>query len=220
MSNSWPRNALGARALTYNRTRDRCDYDACFPRYSLAADDDLSCACERVCFGSAPRPLRTRESEGLRLRRGCRPCRPAAHGAGLRGCGSGAGSHRYHLAAGRALAALRESGVLIIGSGSSSHNLGLMGRPEARQPLAAFEAWLQRTLVGATSEDRDAALSLWEAAPGARQAHPREEHLLPLMVAAGAARHEPGVCVYHEDLFFNTGDLSNYMFGESSRRSD
>ena len=122
-----------------------------------------------------------------------------------------------HLAAGRALTTLRESGVLIIGSGSSSHNLGLMGRPEARQPLAAFDAWLQRTLVGANSEDRDAALSLWEAAPGARQAHPREEHLLPLMVAAGAARHEPGVRVYHEDLFFNTGDLSSYMFGESSR---
>ena len=95
-----------------------------------------------------------------------------------------------HVAAGRSLAALRESGVLIIGSGSSSHNLGLMGRPEARQSLAAFDAWLQRTLVGATSEDREAALSLWERAPGARQAHPREAHLLPLMVAAGAARHE------------------------------
>ncbi len=121
-----------------------------------------------------------------------------------------------HLAAGRALTALRKRGVLIIGSGSSSHNLRLMGRPEGRQPLAEFDAWLQRALVGATPEDREAALSLWEAAPGARQAHPREEHLLPLMVAAGAARHEKGACVFHEDLFFNTGDLSNFMFGESS----
>lgn len=124
---------------------------------------------------------------------------------------------REHLAAGHALAALRESGVLIVGSGSSSHNLKLTGRPEARPPLAAFDAWLQDALVRASPEDRDAALAAWEAAPGARQAHPREEHLLPLMVAAGAAGRDRGACIYHEDLFWNTGDLSNFMFGDSSR---
>jgi aromatic ring-opening dioxygenase catalytic subunit (LigB family) len=44
-------------------------------------------------------------------------------------------------------------------------------------------------------------------------AHPREEHLLPLMVALGAAESEQASCVYHEDDFFGSLALSSFRFG-------
>ncbi len=91
-----------------------------------------------------------------------------------------------HLELGRALIPLREQGVLILGSGMSFHSFRLFGRPEARAISQAFDGWLQG-LATASPEARWAALRNWAAAPGARAAHPREEHLLPLMVAAGAA---------------------------------
>ena len=88
-----------------------------------------------------------------------------------------------HLAAGRALARLRDAGVLIVGSGLSYHNLRMFG-PAAKVPSAQFDHWLHRALL-TTGAERATALAQWEVAPAARQAHPREEHLLPLMVAVG-----------------------------------
>jgi aromatic ring-opening dioxygenase catalytic subunit (LigB family) len=98
-----------------------------------------------------------------------------------------------HLALGRALAPLRDRGVLIVGSGNSFHDLRSMFRPtpQARQAAAAFDRWLSE-VVAAPAAERDAALAAWNRAPGARRAHPREEHLLPLHVAAGAAGVDPG----------------------------
>lgn len=119
-----------------------------------------------------------------------------------------------HLAVGRALTPLRDNGVLIIGSGSSSHNLRLQGTPEGVRAANSFDDWLQRTLVNSSPEKRTQALESWQTAPAARDAHPREEHLLPLMVAAGAAESEKGTCIYHEDMFLGTGALSSFMFGE------
>lgn len=121
-----------------------------------------------------------------------------------------------HLAVGRALAPLRDEGVLIVGSGLSYHNLHLFG-PAAKLPSAAFDAWLQHTLVTSTPPLRIAALTGWDAAPAARQAHPREEHLLPLMmVAVGAAQSEAATRIYHEDDFFGRISVSSFMFGGSS----
>jgi aromatic ring-opening dioxygenase catalytic subunit (LigB family) len=122
---------------------------------------------------------------------------------------------KSHLAVGRALSTLRDDGVLIVGSGSSAHNVRLLGKPEGARAANSFDDWLQRTLVDAWSEKRSIALESWETAPAARLAHPREEHLLPLMVAVGAAEGDKGTCIYHEDMFFGTGALSNFMFGES-----
>ncbi|HET8731624.1 MAG TPA: class III extradiol ring-cleavage dioxygenase [Moraxellaceae bacterium] len=116
-----------------------------------------------------------------------------------------------HLALGRALAPLRDEGVLIIGSGLSYHNLRIFG-PAAKQPSADFDGWLGETL-GRTGVARSAALTGWETAPSARQAHPREEHLLPLMVAVGAAEEEPSLRVYHESNFFGGISVSNWRFG-------
>jgi aromatic ring-opening dioxygenase catalytic subunit (LigB family) len=77
---------------------------------------------------------------------------------------------KSHLAVGRALSPLRDDGVLIVGSGSSSHNLRLFGTSEGARAANSFDDWLQRTLVDACSEKRTAALESWDTAPAAREA--------------------------------------------------
>ncbi|HEY0064928.1 MAG TPA: dioxygenase, partial [Telluria sp.] len=76
-----------------------------------------------------------------------------------------------------------------------------------------FDAWLQFALLALTTAERSAALLHWDGAPHARMAHPREEHLLPLMVAFGAAEQEQAACVYHENLFFGSLAVSSFRFG-------
>ena len=117
-----------------------------------------------------------------------------------------------HLALGRALAPLRDQGILIVGSGLSYHNLRAFG-PAAHAPSAAFDAWLQDTLAIADAATRARTLAAWERAPAARLAHPREEHLLPLMVALGAAEHDTATRVYHERDFFGGITVSSWRLG-------
>jgi len=117
-----------------------------------------------------------------------------------------------HLALGRALAPLRDEGILIVGSGLSYHNLRSFG-PAARVPSAAFDGWLAETLAIAEPAARSAALAAWERAPAARLAHPREEHLLPLMAALGAAEGEAATRVYHQRDFFGGITVSSFRFG-------
>jgi len=101
-----------------------------------------------------------------------------------------------HLAVGRALAPLRDEGVLLIGAGMSFHNLRALGDARAQAPSVAFDDWLGTALTLPAAE-RDAALQAWDSAPAARICHPREEHLLPLLVAAGAS-DRPGTRIYRE----------------------
>jgi aromatic ring-opening dioxygenase catalytic subunit (LigB family) len=117
-----------------------------------------------------------------------------------------------HIKAGRALAPLRADGVLIIGSGLSYHNLRAFG-PAGGEASHAFDAWLRQSLVGASPPDRASALMDWEAAPAARRAHPREDHLLPLMVAAGAAEEDPCTTAYHQSDFFGALSVTSFRFG-------
>jgi aromatic ring-opening dioxygenase catalytic subunit (LigB family) len=117
-----------------------------------------------------------------------------------------------HLAIGRALAPLRDEGVVIVGSGLSYHNLGAMG-PQARGPSAQFDAWLQDTLVASPPAVRSEKLVKWREAPAARFAHPREDHLLPLHVAVGAAEADPATLVYHQTDFFGAVTVSSFRFG-------
>lgn len=102
-----------------------------------------------------------------------------------------------NLAAGRALAPLRDEGVLIVGSGMSFHNMRGYGDPRSTGPSREFDAWLTRSMA-LTGPARAAALDAWQEAPSARFAHPEAEHLLPLMVAAGAAAGSPGEKIYEE----------------------
>jgi len=120
-----------------------------------------------------------------------------------------------HVEAGRALAPLREEGVLIIGSGLSFHNLRQFGA-SGRAASHAFDGWLNRALLDLPPAERTAALLRWSEAPSARAAHPREEHLLPLMVALGAAEGEVAASVYHEDAFFGSLAVSSFRFGEGA----
>jgi len=113
-----------------------------------------------------------------------------------------------HLAIGAALAPLRDEGVLIIGSGSSFHNLRTYfnGAPGE---AAAFDTWLTETVTA--PQAREQRLTDWAQAPSARACHPREEHLLPLMVTAGAARGEAGHRVFHD--LIGGKPMSGYSFG-------
>ncbi|MEJ0095447.1 MAG: class III extradiol ring-cleavage dioxygenase [Methylocella sp.] len=117
-----------------------------------------------------------------------------------------------HIAIGRALASLRDEGVLIIGSGLSFHNLQNLYRADPRiiQIAEKFDAWLTAAVAGPEAE-RNAALTAWAAAPGARVSHPSEDHLIPLMVAAGAAAEDLGVRDYSDHIF--GAPVSGYRFG-------
>jgi aromatic ring-opening dioxygenase catalytic subunit (LigB family) len=75
---------------------------------------------------------------------------------------------------------------------------------------AQFDAWLGAAIEAAPAE-REQLLANWHDAPGARASHPRSEHLLPLMVVAGAAGNDPGRIVYHEQMLGKM--FSGYQFG-------
>lgn len=114
-----------------------------------------------------------------------------------------------HLAIGAALAPLRDEGVLIVGSGMSFHNLATIFDGEAAD-AERFDAWLVAAVTG-EPERRGARLADWLSAPAARRAHPEEDHLAPLFVAAGAAAGERGVAVYMDRVL--NKPISGYRFG-------
>jgi aromatic ring-opening dioxygenase catalytic subunit (LigB family) len=116
-----------------------------------------------------------------------------------------------HLAVGRALEPLRDKGVLIVGSGMSYHNMrDFRANTHALDPASQqFDGWLAEAL--ADPKTRDSKLAGWDKAPGARQSHPREEHLLPLMVAAGAAGNDSGRQTYNDMVWGKV--LSGFKFG-------
>jgi len=102
-----------------------------------------------------------------------------------------------HIGFGRALAPLRDENVAIIGSGLSIHDLSFRITPDE---ASQFDRWLE-DVMGRHRAERDAALSRWADAPRAREAHPREEHLLPLMVVAGAGNDGPAERIYDDTMF-------------------
>jgi aromatic ring-opening dioxygenase catalytic subunit (LigB family) len=103
-----------------------------------------------------------------------------------------------HLAAGRALALLRDQGVLIFASGMSFHNLRGYFRPETPERARSFDEWLTKA-VESPGQERSALLTDWHNAPFATYAHPREEHLIPLLVAAGAGGEAPGRRIFNDE---------------------
>ena len=115
-----------------------------------------------------------------------------------------------HLAIGQALAPLRDQGVLIVGSGSSFHNMATFRDGDSRDSLM-FDQWLTESATLPDARARNERLARWSQAPRARACHPREEHLLPLMVAAGAAGDDPGRLAFTD--LIGGKQLSGYAFG-------
>ena len=118
-----------------------------------------------------------------------------------------------HLAMGRALSPLRDEGVLIVGSGMSYHNLREFFAVDAPNVQAAeqFDAVLTTAVEDADPAVRDARLLAWKQMPAALACHPRAEHLLPLMVVAGAAGADRGRRTYNDRIFGKA--VSAFQFG-------
>eukprot|EP00238_Polyblepharides_amylifera_P009726 CAMPEP_0196580086 /NCGR_PEP_ID=MMETSP1081-20130531/26924_1 /TAXON_ID=36882 /ORGANISM="Pyramimonas amylifera, Strain CCMP720" /LENGTH=254 /DNA_ID=CAMNT_0041899869 /DNA_START=146 /DNA_END=910 /DNA_ORIENTATION=- len=94
---------------------------------------------------------------------------------------------RKHLELGQALSSLRDDGVLILGSGLSYHNFDF-----DLKHSKLFDQFLVDSVVDTDANIRNLSLENWAKGPSARAAHPREEHLIPLMVCAGAAGESRG----------------------------
>lgn len=116
-----------------------------------------------------------------------------------------------HLEIGRALAPLRDEGILVVDSGMTFHDLRSIGTLRAYEASVRFDAWLQETMA-APASDRDLRLARWASAPSAREAHPRPEHFLPLLVAAGAASGDDARPTYHR--VWGGAWTSGFEFGE------
>lgn len=100
----------------------------------------------------------------------------------------------HHIALGRALAPLAGDGVLIVGSGHTTHNLrDWMSNPRRTEPLRYAQAFAEWVTGRLDAHDTEALIAYRERAPDAVRAHPSEEHFLPLHVAWGAAGDDPRV---------------------------
>lgn len=115
-----------------------------------------------------------------------------------------------HLTIGEALAPLRDEGVFLMGSGMSYHNMRGFFRPDSQEKSRAFDRFLETAATSAPNE-RTELLTRWIDAPYARECHPREEHLLPLHVMAGAARDDPGFVAHRSEILGVT--VSAIQFG-------
>jgi len=103
-----------------------------------------------------------------------------------------------HLRAGQALQALRHDGVLILASGLSFHNMRGF-TPAFHRASAQFDDWLA-SMAKQAAHERSALLRDWQTAPHAHDVHPYPDHLLPLMVAAGAAGEDVGARVFQDTV--------------------
>lgn len=113
---------------------------------------------------------------------------------------------REHLLMGQALKPLLKEDIWLLGSGFSFHNMGrfdmdageVMSDPDPENQT--FQEWLKETCANGkiTPEQQKQNLIHWDRAPGAFHCHPRHEHLLPLMVCAGAAGYTPAQTVFDD----------------------
>ena len=123
------------------------------------------------------------------------------------------GDAAWHYRLGHALRALREEGVLVIGSGSMTHNLGRLRPPmghDAQAPwVTAFLDWVAQRL---TTHDAVGLCDYRRTAPHARDCHPSEEHLMPLFVALGAAGDDWRASNIHHSITFGTLSMDAWRF--------
>jgi 4,5-DOPA dioxygenase extradiol len=113
---------------------------------------------------------------------------------------------------GSALKDLRQQGVLIIGSGSLTHNLREIGHTDPNNTRYAIEftAWVREHLK---NRDVDSLVDYRRRAPHALRAHPTEEHFLPLLVALGASDDKDIVDVIEGGTTYGVLSMESYVFG-------
>lgn len=116
-------------------------------------------------------------------------------------------------ALGQALAPLAQDGVLIVGSGSLTHNLYefRMGQAQAAAYAQEFSVWVRQAVC---EGDVSRLLQTLDAAPHAARAHPSTEHFLPLLVAAGAAPMLSPVTVLNGGILHGVLAMESYVFGQ------
>jgi len=119
----------------------------------------------------------------------------------------------HHLQVGRALAPMRQEGVLIMASGAATHNMqALRAYTLGMDPpewAVAFDRWLAETIA---QSNTDALLDYRRQAPYANQNHPSEEHLLPLFVALGAGGDAPHPTQLHSSFTYGVFSMAAYAF--------
>ncbi|MDR3533324.1 MAG: class III extradiol ring-cleavage dioxygenase [Rhodopila sp.] len=119
----------------------------------------------------------------------------------------------HHLQLGRALAPLRDEGVLILGSGSFTHNLSRFRGGDAAAPAApdvvAFADWFDNAITEQRTSDL---LTYRQRAPYAAEQHPTEEHLLPLFVAMGAGGANAVATRLHASAMYSILRMDAYSF--------
>lgn len=124
---------------------------------------------------------------------------------------------RHHFALGRALAPLREDNVLVIGSGSLTHNLGAIRTELGRNPVEAdapdwvvsFADWMNARIG---EGDVDALVDYRAQAPHAAENHPTDEHLMPLYAAMGAAGPDGRGTRVHSSHEYGALMMDTYAF--------
>lgn len=118
-------------------------------------------------------------------------------------------AHEY-IELGKSISALRDQDILIMGSGSATHNLRELSM-QNRVPEWAkeFISWLQEKVE---QNDYDSLVNLYKAAPHARRAHPTFEHYAPLLVAMGAAYQQPSKLI-HDSTELGSLNNSSWLFG-------
>ena len=121
----------------------------------------------------------------------------------------------HHVAVGRALASLKDEDIVVIGSGSATHNLHEFFRghhapdEEAPEWVTQFDGWVRdKVTTGAT----DDLINYRKLAPFARQNHPTEEHFLPLHVALGAAGEGAKGELIHSSYANGVLSMDTYRF--------
>jgi 4,5-DOPA dioxygenase extradiol len=118
----------------------------------------------------------------------------------------------HHFQIGQALATLRAEGVLILASGSATHNLGEFDRCYDAPPpdwVRVFDEWLAERIAAGNWE---AVLNYRKVAPHAEKNHPTDEHLLPLFVALGAGGNEVKGMQLHHSYNYGAFSMAAYAF--------
>ena len=117
---------------------------------------------------------------------------------------------------GQALAPLASHGVMIVGSGSLTHNLGEFGNSEVNSApyVDEFVRWVRSAILRRDTQSLVDAMNL---APHALRAHPTIEHFLPLLVALGAAPNLESVAVIEGGIQHSVLSMESYAFGWGNR---